>query len=160
MRSRCSTVVFTISILAFWVKHCLFIFKPLVIPNVHIYSTSTGEIHQLFMACADAGIGIIGIEEHRLITPNPTDKLWSVDRNWVLLFSSATKQKHGGVGLLMSKHIHRCLQSVEAVSERILFATLHGNPQLSTTVVYAPTECSTSSDKEDFYSSPSDMWPA
>lgn len=132
-------------------------FKPLVISTYNVRTLhQQGKIHQLFMGCADAGIDIIGIQEHRLITPNPTDELWSDDRNWVLIFSSATKQRHGGVGLLMSKHIHRCLQSVEAVSERILFATFHGNPQLSTTVVYAPTECSTTSDKEDFYSSLSD----
>ncbi len=105
------------------------------------------------MGCNDAGIDIAGIQEHRLITSSPTDEVWSDDRNWVLAFNSATKQRHGGVGLVMSKHIHRCLQGIEAVSKQILFATFHSNPQLSITVVYAPTECSTSSDKEEFYTS-------
>ena len=105
------------------------------------------------MGCKDAGIDIAGIQEHRLITSSPTDKVWSDDRNWVLALSSATKQTHIGVGLVMSKHIHRCLQSIEAFSEQIVFVTFHGNPQLSITVVYAPTECSTSLDKEEFYAS-------
>ena len=78
----------------------------------------------------------------------PTD---DHDRKWVSAFSSATKQRHGGVGLVMLKHVHRCLQSIEAVSERILFVTFHSNPQLSITVVYASVECSTSSDKEESY---------
>ncbi len=47
-----------------------------------------------------------------------------------------SKGIHGGVGLVMSKHIQMCLQSIEAVFERItLFVTFHGNPQLSITGV-------------------------
>ena len=132
-------------------------FKPLVISTYNVRTVyQQGKLHQLFMGCTDAGIDIAGIQEHRLITPSATDEVWSDDRNWVLVFSSATKQRHGGVGLAMSKHIHRCLRNVEAVSERILFVTFHGNPQLSITVVHAPTECSTSTEKDEFYSSLSD----
>ena len=36
---------------------------------------------------------------------------------------------------------------------RILHATFHGNPRLSITVVYAPTECGPSTAKDDFYAS-------
>ena len=49
-------------------------FKPL---KIYTYNVRTlfqqGKTHQLFMGCADAGIDIIGIQEHRLITPNPTE---------------------------------------------------------------------------------------
>ena len=105
------------------------------------------------MGCADAGTDIIGIQEHRLITPNPTEELWSDDKNWVLVYGSASSQRLGGVGILMSKYIYKCLQRVEVISERILYATFHGNPQLSVTVVYAPTDCALSSAKDDFYTS-------
>ena len=54
-------------------------------------------------------------------------------------------------GLLMSKHIYKCLQSVTPVSKRIISATFHGNPQLTVTSVYVLTECSLSDDKDDFY---------
>ncbi len=53
------------------------------------------------------------MQAYLLITSSPTDEVWSDDRNWVLAFSSATKQSHGGVGLVMS-NFHRCLQSTEA----------------------------------------------
>ena len=67
------------------------------------------------------------------------------------MYSSATDQRQGGVGLLMSKHIYKCLQSVTPVTKRIISATFHGNPQLTVTSVYAPTECSLHDDKDDFY---------
>ena len=118
-------------------------FKPLVIStyNVRILHQQ-GKAHQLFMGCSDVGIDIIGIQEHRLITKEPTEELWSDDKNWVLVYSSATDQRQGGVGLLMSEQIYKCLQCVTPVTKRIISATFHGNPQLTVTSVYALTECS------------------
>lgn len=118
-------------------------FKPLAISTYNVRTLSQqGKTHQLLMGCADIGVDIIGLKENRLITSNPTEELWSDVRNWVIVYSSATQGRQGGVGLLMSKHIYRCLQRVNAITERIISATFHGNPQLSITVVYAPTECS------------------
>ena len=51
----------------------------------------------------------------------------------------------------MSKHIYKCLQGIKVISKRILTATFYGNPQLSATIVYAPTECTATSDKDAFY---------
>ena len=107
----------------------------------------------MFTGCADAGIDMIGIQEHRLCTTNPTEELWSEDRNWVFIYGSATNRRVGGVGFVISKPIYRCIQKVEVISERILHATFHGNPRLSITVVYAPTECGPSTAKDDFYAS-------
>lgn len=127
-------------------------FKPLIISTYNVRTLhQQGKTHQLFMGCSDAGIDIIGIQEHRLITKEPTEELWSEDKNWVLIYSSATDQRQGGVGLLMSKHIYSCLQSVTPVTDRIVSATFHGNPKLTVTAVYAPTECSSPEDKDDFY---------
>ena len=127
-------------------------FKPL---NVSTYNVRTlhqhGKTHQLFAGCTDAGVDIIGIQEHRLITTNPTDELWSDDRNWVLTYSTATNERQGGVGILMTKQIHKCLQSVETISNRIITATFHGNPKVTVTAVYAPTESATVGDKTEFY---------
>ena len=104
-------------------------FKPLTISTYNVRTLyQQGKTHQLFMGCADAGVDIIGIQEHRLITSNPTDELWPYDRNWVLVYGPATPQRQGGVGILMSKHIYKCLQKVEVISERICYATFHGNP--------------------------------
>ena len=55
-------------------------FKPLTICTYNVRTLfQHGKTHQLFMGCADAGVDIIGIQEHRLITPNPTEELWSDD---------------------------------------------------------------------------------
>ena len=96
---------------------------------------------------------MIGIQEHRLFTTNPTEELWSEDRNWVFIYGSATNLRVGGVGFVISKPIYRCMQKVEVISERILHATFHGNLRLSITVVYAPTECGPSTAKDNFYAS-------
>ena len=65
------------------------------------------------MGCPDAGVNIVGVQEHRLITPNPAEELWSDDRNWVLVYASPTNLRQGGLGILMSKSIYKCLQRVE-----------------------------------------------
>ena len=58
------------------------------------------------MGCSDVGFDIIGIQEQRLITKEPTEELWSDDKTWVFVYSSATDQRQGGVGFLLSKHIY------------------------------------------------------
>ena len=128
-------------------------FKPL---NVSTYNVRTlfqqGKAQQLFLGCEDAGVDIVGIQEHRLFTSQPTDELWSDDRKWVILFSSAQKNRQGGVGILMSKFRHNCLQSVTSINNRIISATFYGNPKLTVTSIYAPTEGASPVDKDDFYS--------
>ena len=57
-------------------------FKPLVISTYNVRTLhQQGKTHQLFMGCSDVGIDIIGIQEHRLITKEPTEELWSDDKN-------------------------------------------------------------------------------
>jgi hypothetical protein len=41
---------------------------------------------------------------------------------------------------MISKKYYSCVQSITKVSERILSVSLNGNPQVTVTVVYAPTE--------------------
>ncbi|XP_072041209.1 craniofacial development protein 2-like [Amphiura filiformis] len=127
-------------------------FKPLVVSTYNVRKLhQQGNTHQLFTDCSDAGVDIVDVQEHRLITSSLTDELWSDDKNWVLIYSSATDQRQGGVGLLMSRHIHRCLQSVQTIKQRILTASFNGNPQLTVTIIYAPTESATSGEKDSFY---------
>ena len=126
-------------------------FKPLVVSTYNVRTLyQKGKPHQLFMGCNDAGVDIVGIQEHRLISSSPTEEMWSDDKNWVLIYSSATDQRQGGVGLVVSKHIYKCIQSINPVDQRILSVTFYGNPQLTVTVVYAPTEASSAADKDAF----------
>ena len=128
-------------------------FKPLTVSTYNVRTLyQQGKSHQLFAGCTEAGVDIVGIQEHRLITTNPTNELWSDDKQWVFIYSTASKMRHGGVGILMSKRIYTCLQSVESISNRIITATFHGNPKVTVTSVYAPTECASTDDKCKFYS--------
>ena len=129
-------------------------FKPLLVSTYNVRTLyQQGKLHQFFSGCNDVNLDIVGIQEHRLITSSPTDELWSDDKNWVVIYSSATDQRYGGVGLAMTKHIHRCLQSVQSINQRILTVTFHGNPRVTVTVVYAPTESASDAHKDEFYDS-------
>ena len=72
----------------------LFAFNKLI---VFIYNVQTlyqhGKSHQLFTGYADAGIDIVVILEHWLITSSLTDEIWLDDQNWVMVYSSATKKR-------------------------------------------------------------------
>ena len=114
-------------------------FKQLVVSTYNVRTLhQKGKSHQLFMGCNDAGVDIVGIQEHRLITSSPPEGLWSDDKNWALVYSSSTDQRLAGVGLVISKHIYKCLQSVNSISQRKLTATFHGYPQLTITIIYVP----------------------
>ena len=47
--------------------------------------------------------------------------------------------------------MYTCLQSNETISSRIMTATFYGNPQLTDTVVYSPTETAPTHEKDEFY---------
>ena len=127
-------------------------FKPLIVSTYNVRTLfQHGKTHQLFMSCTDAGIDIDGIQEHRLITTNPTEELWSDDKNWMFVYSTSSDQRQGGVGILMSRQMYKCLQSVKSIFNRIITATFYGNPKLRVTSIYAPTECAPPDDKNKFY---------
>ena len=135
-------------------KSRLSTFKPLLISTYNVRTLhQQGKLHQFFSGCSDANLDIVGIQEHRLITSSPTDELWSDDKNWVVIYSSSTDRRTGGVGLAMTKHIYRCLQNVQSVNKRILSISFHGNPRLTVSIVYAPTESASDMEKDEFYNS-------
>ena len=69
-------------------------FKPLVVSTYNVHTLhQKGKSHQLFMCCNYAGVDIVGIQEHRLITSSPTEELWSDDKNGPL--STARPQTRG-----------------------------------------------------------------
>ena len=40
---------------------------------------------------------------------------------------------------------------MKSISDRIITATFHSNPKVTVTSVYAPTECTSTDDKGEFY---------
>lgn len=57
----------------------------------------------------------------------------------------------GGVGLLVSKDLVKCVSGSKRISDRIISVTFNGNPRVVITVVYAPTESAEDDDKDSFY---------
>ncbi len=106
---------------------------------------------KLFLGCSEAGIDIAGSQEHRLITTDSTAEIWSDDKNVILAYSSATTNRQGVVGLLMTRKIRNCLLNISSINSRILTVTFQRNPQLTITSIHAPTEAATEDEKEDFY---------
>ena len=111
----------------------------------------TGKFHQLCCGSLDAGIDIVGVQEHRLISTTPITEQWSDDKNWLFIHNSASKSRQGGVGLLVAKHLTKCINGTKCISDRIISVTLNGNPKLVVTVAYAPTEMADTDDKDEFY---------
>ena len=74
-----------------------------------------------------------------------------------LIFSGGTNKIYG-VGIMISPLLSRIIVSWRAISDRLLLVRLkHKHGHLSIISVYAPTEMSTSEDKDKFYSDLSDV---
>ena len=147
------TVIRKTSCMYIYVYMYSFAFNKLIVSTYNVWTMHQhGKSHQLFTGYADAGIDIVVILEHWLITFSLTNEIWLDDWNWVMVCNSPTEKRLGVVELLMSKHVHRCLQSVKSISNRILTITFHGSRQLTiTTANHASTESTVQSDKDQFY---------
>lgn len=86
-----------------------------------------GKFHQLTRGCSEQNIDINGIQDHRLITDKAIDQKWSFDGEWLLVYASATRERQGGVGILLTKEMSKHLRIVKKVSYTIIEAHLEGN---------------------------------
>ena len=70
---------------------------------------------------------------------------------FLFIYATVTKQKIGGVGLLIkNKHSSSYLTS-EEISDKIIKVYFAGNPLVTIIATYAPTKTTASNDKEEFY---------
>ena len=112
----------------------------------------TGKFDQLVKQAVDIpGIDIIGIQEHRWITTETTSKCWSPNHEYLTIYSSADKNRVGGIGLLVRKKHTASYRTAVEISDRLLAAHFQGNPMVAVIVAYAPTEVSDQTDKGTFY---------
>jgi len=111
----------------------------------------SGKFHQLCSGGIDAGVNIIGVQEHRLDSTDPVSEKWSDDKNWLFFHNSTSQKCVGGVGLLVSKNLVKCVAGTKHISDRIISVTFNGNPRLVITVVHALTEVSDDDEKESCY---------
>ena len=57
----------------------------------------------------------------------------------------------GGVGMLLSPHATKSLNSIEKITSRILVETFHGNPEATLISCYSPTNIADEHEVIDFY---------
>ncbi|XP_062613175.1 craniofacial development protein 2-like [Saccostrea cucullata] len=99
-------------------------------------------------------IGILGVQEHRIIHSDPIE--YTKFDTSTLVTSSGWRNKsqaaQGGVGLLLDRKARKSLlKIVSSKSGRILVAEFDGNPRTTIIVIYAPTNCAEDSVIEEFY---------
>ena len=99
-------------------------------------------------------IGILGVQEHRIIHNDPIE--YKTIGNSTLVTSSGWRNEaqaaQGGVGLLLDKKARKALlKAVPTKSKRILVSEFDGNPKTTIIVFYAPTNCADEEVIEEFY---------
>ncbi|KAL5270988.1 hypothetical protein ACHWQZ_G001587 [Mnemiopsis leidyi] len=98
---------------------------------------------------------IVCIQEHRQFHKESL-KIETVN-SYDLITASSTKNtvnaSVGGVGFLLSPRARKCLLSVDKISPRIIVIHISGNPKLSVISCYSPTNCSSETEKDNFYRS-------
>ena len=108
--------------------------------NIATYNLHTlldNRILELTSGCKEQGINIVAVQEHRWTTTEEVDTYWTNDRKWVLIYTSAIGG-HGGIGILVEKHITHNIIDFHKISHRILQADFDGNPKLTYFSVHAP----------------------
>ncbi len=123
--------------------------------NIATYNVQTlfqtGKFDQLTRQAKLLPTDIIAVQEHRWITSEPVSQTWSENREFLFVYSSASKSRVGGVGLLIRRQHVGAFRSAEKISDRVLKVYFAGNPMITIVVAYAPTELSSSDAKDTFY---------
>ena len=107
-----------------------------------------GQIHQLIKGCKENNLDIVAIQEHRWRTQNDNDILKNPGHDF--FYASASKEGHGGVGILIKSELANCIVSITKVNSRIITMTLRCNPQRIISA-YDPTELAHVEAKDSFY---------
>ena len=111
---------------------------------------------ELTVNLIDKNIGILGIQEHRIIHQETIHYENLLGRK--LITSSAWRNDcgaaQGGVGILVNNNAAKSLSKVESRSSRILIIHFTGNPKTAVIVTYSPTNVATDEDIQQYYESP------
>ena len=111
-----------------------------------------GRLEELARNFQVYGSEILGIIDHKLVHPDETIQIRSLDK--CTLFTGSARRTEsggalGGVGILVSKRVEKLISDVKLHSERILQVDICGNPKVSIIVTYAPVNGSDQA--EDFF---------
>ena len=76
---------------------------------------------------------VIKVQEHRFYHEDIDLKYHELGNGWTFISASALKNTGnttiGGVGMLLSPHATKSLNSIERITSQILLAIFHGNPE-------------------------------
>ena len=91
----------------------------------------------------NAGIEILGIQEHRIVLPDQNNiEFRSLGSSFFILSSAwrnEVQASQGGVGLLVGAKSKKALLDAKRISPRILRVDFDGNPKSTVVVIYSPT---------------------
>ena len=88
-----------------------------------------GQIYQLIKSCKEVNLDIIAIQEHWWRTDNDIDILKNCD--YYFFYASASKEGHGGVGILIKSDLANYIINATKINSRIIPMTIRCNPQIT-----------------------------
>ena len=110
---------------------------------------------ELIIVAVTYHIDVINLQEHRFYHEDIDLKYHEPGNGWTLISASALKSignsTIGGVGMLLSPHATKSLNSIEKITSRILVATFQDNPEPILISCYSPTNIVDEQEVIDFY---------
>ena len=108
---------------------------------------------ELFQCFSKQCIDILGIQEHRIVHEDTPVRYEEMLGNTLITTSAwrnSTGAAQGGVGILISGRVAKCLAGVKSHSPRVIRVNFTGNPACTIIVGYAPTSSASEDECNDF----------
>ena len=113
------------------------------------------QISELIATAEKNQIDVISVQEHRFYHDDLVLKYHEFEKGWTFISASAWKNTInstiGGIGMLLSPHATKSLNSIEKITSRILVATFNGNPEPTVITCYSPTNITEEQEVIAFY---------
>ena len=120
-----------------------------------MHSTIHQQISEPIAIAVTYHIIVINAQEHRFYHEDIDLKHHKLGNGWTFMSASALKSTGnstiGGVGMLLSPHATKSLNSTEKLTSRILVATFHRNPEATLILSYSPTNIADKQEVINFY---------
>ena len=114
-----------------------------------------GQRAEVSVSVVEHEIDIVCIQEHRCHHNEIEIKYHNTGNGWIFVLVSAWKSSInaaiGGIGMLLSPHTLKSLNSSETIQPRIMVAMFNSNPGITIIFCYSPTNTSDKIDLDTFY---------
>ena len=116
---------------------------------------SIKQMSEFIAIAVTCHIDVINIQKYRFDHEDIDLKYHKLGNGWTFISASALKNTDnstiGGVGMILSPHATKSLNSIEKITSRILVATFHGYPEPTLISCYSPTNIADEQEAIDFY---------